>query len=79
MENKIFRGRQFSEEEIGIIKEIIKKHWSEGRRNIAREVCKRIGWYSINGKLKIISCLEALRRMERLGLLCLPKPKSSGG
>ncbi|MGQ9776565.1 MAG: hypothetical protein ACUVQ9_05060, partial [Thermodesulfobacteriota bacterium] len=38
----IFRGRTFKEEEIDLIKGIIKDCHSKGRRGIARIICERI-------------------------------------
>ncbi len=34
----IFRGRDFNEEEIRLIKEIVDKHFLEGRKAIARRI-----------------------------------------
>jgi len=78
-ENLVFRGRQFTKEEIELIKNIVKQNWLKGKKSIAKVVCERIGWYSLNGRLKVIPCLEALRRMEQIGLLSLPKSKKPSG
>lgn len=75
----IFRGRYFKEEEIRLIKELIKGHWSKGRKNISKIICERLDWRQQNGRLKVISCLEALRRMCKLGLVKLPPPNPRGG
>lgn len=77
--NLIFRGRRFTSEEIFLIKNIIKQHWLAGRKSIAKLICERLNWRSLNGELKIIPCLEALRRMEQIGLFLLPKSKKRGG
>ena len=42
-------------------------------------VCKKLKWYSPNGHLKVISCLEALCSMEKGGILSLPVPQKRGG
>jgi hypothetical protein len=40
----IFRGRAFKEEEIEIIKEVIKHYSSRGRKAVARIICERLNW-----------------------------------
>jgi len=75
----IFRGRSFKEEEIRLIQEIIEKNYSRGRKAIARIICESLNWRQHNGRLKIVSCLEALRRMNALGLLSLPPQSPQGG
>lgn len=75
----IFRGRYFKEEEIKLIREIIEKYWFRGRKGIAKIICERIDWHQQNGRLKVTSCLEVLRRMESRGLLNLPPPSPHGG
>jgi len=75
----IFRGRSFKEEEIRVIQEIIEKNYSRGRKAIARIICESLDWRQHNGRLKIVSCLEALRRMNALGLLRLPPQNPQGG
>lgn len=77
--NLIFRGRRFTPEELLLIKNIIKQHWFSGRKSIAKVICEKLAWRSLNGELKIIPCLEALRRMEKIGLFLLPKSKKAGG
>ena len=81
MENKnyIFRNRLFTQDELALIKSIVRKHWSDGRRKIATIICEELKWYGFNGRLKVIACLEALRRMEKKGLLRLPPKGSCGG
>lgn len=75
----LLRGRHFTPEELELIRNIIKDHWSGGRRNIAKAICGRLNWRGENGRLKIISALEALRRMEQRGFLLLPKSQPCGG
>lgn len=79
MEKLIFRGRTFTPKEIKLIKGMIKRGWLKGRTEIARKICKELNWRQENGRLKEIACLEALRKMEKRGLISLPLPKSPGG
>jgi len=66
-------------EEILFIKEIAAGYWEEGRKGIARRICEKLNWRQINGRLKVVSCLEALRRMEERGLVDLPQRRNCGG
>lgn len=75
----VFRGRYFYEDEIRLIQRISEKYYSEGRKAISKIICERLDWHQPNGRLKIVSCLEALRRMENLGILNLPPPNPRGG
>jgi len=79
LQKYLFRGRYFTEEEIELIREIIMEHKFEGRTKIAIIVCEKLGWRQINGRLKKVSCLEALRRMQERGLIQLPENNSLGG
>jgi len=40
-------------------------------------VCDRLGWYRVNGQRKDMSCRDALRRLEKMGLLTLPASTQS--
>lgn len=75
----VFRGRYFNEEEIRLIQRIVEKHYSKGRKAIARIICESIDWHQPNGRLKIVSCLEALRRMSERGIVNLPSSNLTGG
>jgi hypothetical protein len=76
--NYIFRNRLFTPDELALIKSIVERHWSDGRKKIATIICEKLQWYGFNGRLKVIPCLEALRKMEKIGLLSLP-PANGGG
>jgi len=75
----IFRARHFTQEEIQLVKEIVQDYWSKGRFRIAQIICERLDWRQLNGRLKETACLEALRKMEKQGLLNLPPSGPCGG
>jgi len=75
----LFRGRYFKEEDIRFIREIIEKYFLIGRKGIARIICEKIDWRQYNGRLKVTSCLEALRRMHKCGIIELPPSTPYGG
>ena len=68
-----FSGRDFTEEELRII-----RSWLEDktlrREHLARRFCQEFGWINPRGELKTMSCKVALLRMHRLGLIVLPPP-----
>ena len=49
------------------------------RTQLSRQVCQDLGWINSGGQLKEMSCRVALLRLERDGLLQLPKPLSRNG
>lgn len=75
----IFRGRPFTQEELKLIRNITEQTPAKRRKQIARMVCEKLKWHSPNGHLKVISCLEALRSMEKVGILSLPASQKRGG
>lgn len=68
-------GRDFSENEMDLIRRIIAKDPDLTRAQISREVCKVLNWYKPDGKLKEMSCRVAMLRMQDDGLFTLPRPK----
>lgn len=71
----IFRGKNFTQEEISKIKKISDQHWNDGRSKISRVICETIHWYQPNLRLKDVACREALRKMEEKGVVKLPPKK----
>lgn len=70
------RGRTFIDDDIQVVKTIVKEHWTKGRSQISRLVCKSLEWYQDNGRLKERACRDALRTLEERGVLSLPPTKS---
>lgn len=67
-------GKLFTEEEIALIREIVKENYHTSRCEISREVCRRLNWYSENGKPKQWVCREFLISLEMEGVISLPPP-----
>ncbi|NRA37527.1 MAG: DUF4338 domain-containing protein [Planctomycetes bacterium] len=78
-ESYIYSGRQFSEEELLLIREIIAAKDKPHRKEISQRVCRAIGWYRPNGLLKEMSCRNVLLKMHEHGLITLPPPSRSNG
>ena len=74
-----YRGRQFSENDLAVIREVIAGRNETSRNRISKAVCQRLSWIRENGKLKDMACRVALLQMERDGLIKLPAPKNRGG
>lgn len=72
-------GREFSGEEVEIIREIIASDPHLSRVAISRLVCERLNWFKPDGGLKEMSCRVALLRMQNDGLILLPPPQNTNG
>ena len=68
-------GREFSAQEMELIRSIIAEDPSRHRLAISRVVCERLDWRRLNGELKDMSCRVAMLRMHRDGLIRLPAPQ----
>ncbi len=69
-----YSGRDFSEAEIKMLRELIADNPTLTRTALSRIVCQELNWLKINGGLKEMSCRVAMLRMQDDGLLVLPKP-----
>jgi hypothetical protein len=68
-------GREFSEEEVGWIRDLISTSPRISRRALSIRFCEHWGWRKPDGGLKEMSCRVALLKMHRQGLILLPAPK----
>lgn len=67
-----YSGRQFSAEDIELIKTTTQMYPKLSQREMASTVCELIGWMTPNGKPKCERCVEFLRQLESEGLIKLP-------
>ncbi len=72
---KQYCGRDFSPDELEIMRRIIAEDPDRTRAQISRIVCKAFGWCKPDGGLKEMSCRVAMLRMHKDGLLTLPPPR----
>ena len=70
-------GRDFTESEITIIRELITT--GVKRTPLSRLICEKLGWKNQADKLKAMSCRVAMLRMEKDGLIKLPPPQQASG
>jgi hypothetical protein len=68
-----FCGRDFTEAELTWIRALLAKG-KLNRSQVARQVCEQLQWVNPAGQLKAMSCRVAMLRMERAGLIGLPRP-----
>ena len=68
-------GQYVTKKEVEEIKVLIKGTPQIKRSELSREVCKRFGWRSKNGKLKEMSCRKVLLNLDRRGIIELPEAK----
>mgnify|MGYP000464291937 CR=1 FL=1 len=68
-------GREFSEEEVDWIRDLISTSPRISRRALSIRFCEHWGWRKPDGGLKEMSCRVALLKMHRQGLILLPVPR----
>ena len=72
-------GRDFSATELTHILALLRLQPALHRAGLSRRICQDLGWRNACGQLKEMSCRVALLRMQKDGLLQLPKPLCKNG
>lgn len=72
---KRYSGRDFNEDEIKMIRQLISDNFTASRPRVSELVCEKINWRKPNGSLKDMSCRVALLRMQDDGLITLQPAK----
>src|SRR5213082_310328 len=67
-----YRGREFSSNEIDLIKEVVVSATSLSRLRLSRLICEKLNWRMADERLKDSACRVALLQMEKDGILTLP-------
>ena len=70
-----YRGRNITESDLAVVKQIIGAYPDASRRFISKEVCKAWAWRQANGTLKDMVCRSLLLLLQSKGLITLPPPK----
>ena len=68
-------GRDFTEQELDKIRELIAEDANRTRAMLSRLTCEALDWYKADGGLKDMSCRVAMLRMAEEGLITLPPPR----
>ena len=79
MRKRRYCGRDFSEEELSLIRKLIVARPDANRAQLSRIVCEHMNWLRPGGGLKDMSCRVAMLRMQDDGLLNLPAPQRTNG
>jgi len=72
---KRYCGRDFTEQELDKIRELIAEDRHRTRAALSRLTCQALAWYKPDGGLKEMSCRVAMLRMNEAGLITLPPPR----
>jgi hypothetical protein len=72
------QGRQLRKQEIAWIRELIQRHPEWHRTRLSRELCKAWEWTNDKGELKDMACRTMLLKLDRMGIIQLPAPRSVG-
>jgi hypothetical protein len=77
-ETWLIRGRRITIEDVKLIREIVAKHFSRGRRHISKEICHAWGWYQASGQTKDRACRDILLYLAKKDLVTLPAGRHDG-
>ncbi|CAN7431654.1 DUF4338 domain-containing protein [Variovorax sp. LjRoot84] len=69
---KRYCGRDFTDEDLHTIVQLIERNPQLKRAPLSRLVCERLNWVRPDGRLKDMTCRVAMLRMQADGLLTLP-------
>lgn len=73
-----FCGREFTAEEVDLIKEVVDTCGGISRRELAHTVCELLDWNRTGGGLKARECQDLLTYLEGKGILSLPEKRRAG-
>jgi hypothetical protein len=65
-------GREFSEDELTQIRDLIADNPKHSRAELSRLTCRLLAWHKTDGGLKEMSARVAMLRMQADGLISLP-------
>ena len=77
----VIQGRELHAEDIGLIRSLLAEHGDWRRTRISEELCRRWDWRNGQGRFKDMAARTLLLKLERAGLIQLPKrrgPSSNG-
>jgi hypothetical protein len=70
-------GREFTEAEIELIRQVLAGQAQLSRAGLSRAVCEQLTWRRPDGRLKEMSCRVAMLRMAKDALITLPPPRGT--
>ena len=72
----VIRGREISEADIVVVRNLIEIHGKQGRTYISRKLSEHWKWKQPNGMLKDRACRSILHELSERGQIQLPESKS---
>jgi hypothetical protein len=69
----LIQGRQLHAEDIGLIRSLLAEHEDWCRTRISEELCRRWDWRNGQGRFKDMAARTLLLKLERAGLIQLPR------
>lgn len=78
IERQRFCGREFSADEVSMIREVVDTCGGISRRELAHTVCELLEWKRLGGGLKARECQDLLELLENKGVLRLPAKRKEG-
>lgn len=76
-EYMVIQGRTVTDDDLHLIRQLIKENPSWHRKRLSIELCQIWNWRAANGQLKDMSCRSLLLKLERGAHLTLPAPLRS--
>lgn len=77
-DNHRFCGREFTPQELSLIREVVETCAGISRTELSHTVCELLEWRRPNGGLKSRECLNLLEKLESQGYLTLPESQGTG-
>lgn len=74
-EEVLLNGRLFTREELEHIREVIRLFPRLSQKELAHTLCETLSWYGPNGKPKLESCRELLRKLDKKEWIRLPEKR----
>ena len=77
----VVQGRKLCYEDIELVRGLLADHPQWGRTRLSEELCRLWDWRNGQGRIKDMACRTLLLKLERAGLIRLPKrrgPSSNG-
>ena len=65
-------GREFTMQELTDVQKTVRRFPKLSQRELALTICEHLEWFSPNGRLKVESCMQLLKKLEDSGLIVLP-------
>ena len=69
----VIQGRELLAEDVDLIRDLLAEHPDWTRTRLSEELCRRWDWRNARGRIKDMAARTLLLKLERAGLVALPK------